>query len=766
MILYLKLDIACWYPLYMHKKIKSKYLKYLLVALGVFLIAAVLFLISVYLGAWGKLPSKSELADFQYQRASEVYTADSILIGKYYLYDRQPIGYSEFPQYLLDALVSIEDERFYRHSGIDYLSLMRVGFKTLLMQDQSSGGGSTISQQLAKNLYPRRARKKTNITVNKVKEMIIASRLEAIFSKDEILTHYLNTVSFGDNTFGIESASLKFFNKNTRQLAIEEASVLVGMLKATYGYNPRVHPEKSLARRNLVLNSMVKNDVLSAHEKDSLIAIPLKLNYRKYDHADGIAPYFREEVRKKLIQWVKSENENGKEYNIYTSGLKIYTTLNYKMQKMAEEAMEKHMAKLQKSFEDSYGNKAPWIRNTELVEKAVRATPHYKKLLQNNLTTSEIWDSLSQKRNMVLTDWSGDKTVNVSTIDSVQHYMKFLNTGSLAINSKTGAVYTWIGGVNFRHFKFDHVAQARRQVGSTFKPIVYTAALEKGIPPCAYFSASEVEYKNLKGWSPSNSGNKDEAYLNYSMEEALSKSVNTVAVKVLEATGIENVLVQAKKMGVFSKLPNQPSVALGTGEIYLNELAGVYASYVNQGKAVLPYLIERIANQNDSILVNFEPKRAKTRAFSKQTEQIMLEMMKSTINSGTAKRIRTAYKLNNDIAGKTGTTQNNKDAWFVALTPKLVHITWVGLDHHEIGFNSTSLGQGANAALPIFATWYQQLNKHKEFNTITKARFEKPNIFVRDQLNCEPVKRDGFFKRIFTNPNKKKRKTFKNKAIP
>ncbi|MFS4494083.1 transglycosylase domain-containing protein [Maribacter sp. 2308TA10-17] len=747
----------------MLKKIKSKYLKYALVAIVAFSVGVLLFVLSVYFGAWGKLPNKTELANFQYQQASEVYTADSVLIGKYYLYDRQPIAYTEFPKHLIEGLIAIEDERYYEHSGIDYPSVVRVGFKTILMQDQSSGGGSTLTQQLAKNLYPRRERKKTNITVNKVKEMIIASRLEDIFSKDEILTHYLNTVSFGDNTFGIESASLKFFNKKTKQLTIEEASVLVGMLKATHGYNPRVYPEKSRARRNLVLQSMVKNDFLSEAKKDSLTTIPLKLNYRKYDYTDGVAPYFREEVRKKLIKWAKSENEKGNEYNIYTSGLKIYTTLNYKMQVMAEEAMKKHMSKLQKSFEDSYGKKAPWIRNKELVEKAVKATPHYKKLLKNELSTSEIWDSLSQKRSMVLTDWSGDKTVNASTIDSVQHYMKFLNTGSLGMNPKTGAVHTWIGGIDFKRFKFDHVAQAQRQVGSTFKPIVYTAALETGIPPCAYFSAREVEYENLKGWSPSNSSKKDEAYLNYSMEQALSNSVNTVAVKVLEATGIENVLAQAKKMGVFSKLPNQPSVALGTGQIYLNELAGVYASYVNNGRAVLPYLIETITDQKDSILAQNEPKRAKNRAFSKQTEQIMLEMMKSTINSGTAKRIRSTYKLNNDIAGKTGTTQNNKDAWFVALTPKLVHITWVGLDNHEIGFKSTSLGQGANAALPIFASWYQQLNKQKEFNHITKARFEKPNPFVLDQLNCEPIKRDGFFKRLFTNPKKKKSKRFRNK---
>jgi penicillin-binding protein 1A len=474
-----------------------------------------------------------------------------------------------------------------------------------------------------------------------------------------------------------------------------------------------------------------------------------------------VAPYFREEVRKQLLKWSSAEKEKGNDYNIYTSGLKIYTTLDYKMQVLAEKAMQKHMSSLQNKFEKSYGKKAPWLVKKSIIDKAVEKTPHFKKLVKNGLSADEAWDSLATKHKITLSDWNGDKIIEASTIDSVKHYMKFLNTGSLSIDSKTGAVQTWIGGIDFKNFKFDHVAQSKRQVGSTFKPVVYTAALEMGIPPCAYFSAREIEYLNLKGWSPSNSGNKDEAYLNYSMEEALSKSVNTVAVKVLEATGIENVITQAKKMGVFSELPNQPSLALGTGEIYANELAGMYASYVNDGRAVFPYLIKNITNQKDSILTHFEPKRAKTSAFSKETRQIMVEMMKSTINSGTASRIRNTYKLNNAIAGKTGTTQNNKDAWFVALTPKLVHVTWVGLDNHEIGFKNTSMGQGANAALPLFALWYQDLNKDKSFDHITKAQFEKPNIYVRAQLNCEPVKRDGFFKRLFTNPEKKKSKKFK-----
>ncbi len=738
-------------------------MRYVLIFLLGALTFLLLFVLSVRIGLWGKLPDTKELSDFKYQRASEVYSSDSVLIGKYYLFDRQPIAFEKIPEQLIEALVAIEDERFYDHSGIDYRSLFRVGLKTILMQDQSSGGGSTITQQLAKNLYPRRERKTTNIAVNKVKEMIIASRLEEIYSKEELLTHYLNTVSFGGNTFGIESASLKFFDKKAENLNLEESATLVGMLKATYGYNPRIFPERSLERRNLVLQSMYRNDFLSENEKDSISDIPLKLDYHEFDHDAGLAPYFREEVRKQLLKWTKSEEENGNGYNIYTSGLKIYTTLNSKMQVMAEEAMRTHMKALQKSFEKNYGKKAPWLTNKKIVEKAVRTTPHYKRLIAHGLDRKQAWDSLEQKRTMTLSDWDGDKKTEASVIDSVKHYLKFLNTGSLTIDAHTGAVQTWIGGIDYKNFKYDHVAQSKRQVGSTFKPFVYTAALETGISPCTYFSAQEVEYENLKGWSPSNTGGKEETYLNYSMEMALSNSVNTVAVKVLEKTGIENVISQAKNMGIFSTLPKQPSLALGTGEIYLNELAGAYASYVNNGKAVLPFLIKSISNQKDSILADFEPKRAKISAFSKETGQIMLEMMKSTINDGTASRIRSTYKLNNDIAGKTGTTQNNKDAWFVALTPKLVHVTWVGLDNHEIGFRSTSLGQGANAALPLFALWMQKMNRESEFNSITRARFPKPDVSVLRVLDCEPIKRDGFFKRLFKNPNKKKTKKFRSR---
>lgn len=742
-------------------KHKSRILKF--IGFGILGIVALslIFIGSIYVGLWGKMPSKKELSNFQYQIASEVFTADSVLIGKYYLYDRQPVAFSDFPEHLKQALIAIEDERFFDHAGIDFKSLVRVGFKTILLGDDSAGGGSTLTQQLAKNLYPRKERKRTNIVVNKIQEMIIARRLENIFTKDEILTNYLNTVSFGDNTFGIESAALKFYNSRTKNLNINQSATLVGMLKATYGYNPRLFPEKSMERRNLVLHAMHTNGYISEEQKKELLPKPLDLEYREFDYNAGIAPYFREEVRKEMLRWITAENENGTDYNIYTSGLKIYTTLNSKMQKLAERTMMEHMAKLQIDFEKSYGKNAPWIKDKNLLEKIATKTVAYKKFKNAGLSHEQIIDSLSNNiRKQTFRSWKGEDEVNASTMDSIRHYTRFLNTGSLAVDPNNGEILVWVGGIDFKHYKYDHISQSKRQVGSTFKPIVYTAALEQGITPCTYFSAQEVAYNNLKGWSPGNAGDKDETYLNYSMEEGLSNSVNTIAVKVLERAGINNVLEMAEAMGISEKLPNEPSIALGTGEIKILELAQAYTSYVNNGKHIKPLLIKRITNKKDSVLAEFKSELSKNIAFSKDTGQMMIEMMKSTVNTGTASRLRSSYGLKNDIAGKTGTTQNNKDAWFVALMPNLVHISWVGMDQHEIGFNTTSLGQGANAALPLFARWMQELNKNKAFNPLTKASFPKPSGNVIESLDCEPVKRDGFFKRLFKNPNKKKTKKF------
>ncbi|MFD1095874.1 transglycosylase domain-containing protein [Salegentibacter chungangensis] len=730
-----------------------------LIALGL------LFFASIYFGAWGKLPTSVELKELEQNKATQVLAKDGELIGKFYIYDRQPINYDQFPEHLIEALIATEDARFYEHDGIDNRSLLRVFFKTILLQDESSGGGSTITLQLAKNLYGRKDYGAFGIVINKVQEAIIAKRLEEIYSKKEIITLYFNTVPFSDNTFGIESASMKFFNKHTKDLSLEEAAVLVGMLKASHYYNPRIFPERSRLRRDVVLVQMGKYDYLTEAQVEDAKNTDLILDYKSYSHNKGLAPYFREQVRKdvsKILDTLK--NKDGKKYNIYRDGLIVQTTLDYEMQKLAEEAMYEHMSELQQQHEKSYGKYAPWIRNKKIVEDAVKKTSAYQNLQKEGLSEAEIMKELKKTRPVELFDYEGTETRNVSVIDSVTHYLKFLNSGMLSVEPSTGKVRAWVGGIDFRYFQYDHVSQSKRQVGSTFKPIVYTTALEQGIEPCTYFSGREVTYD--EGWTPSNASSEEtDPDMNYNMETALSNSMNTIAVKVLMRAGINNVIRQAQEMGINSELPAVPSIALGTASIKLEELAEAYTSFVNQSRPSKTFYITRIKDGNGNLLAEFEPQVKSERAFSETNRQIMIEMLKSTVNKGTAARLRSRYGLRNDMAGKTGTTQDNKDGWFVGITPKLVTVTWVGSDDHRIGFRNTAIGQGANSALPIFARLMQKMNQDGRFNEITGARFRSPSTEVRELMDCEAQKRDGFFKRLFggSEDNRKPEKKEKKK---
>ncbi len=721
-----------------------------------------IFYFSIYFGAWGSMPSKKEISEIQLHKATEILSSDGRLLGKFYVDDRQPIAYSSIPKHLINALIATEDTRYYEHHGVDYRSFFRVFFKSILLGDKSSGGGSTISQQLAKNLYPRKNYGKFGIIVHKIRESIIAGRIEEVYSKEEVLRQYLNTVPFSDNTFGIESASKKFFSKSTKELTINESAVLIGMLKASHNYNPRLFPKRSKERRNTVLTQMAKYHYLNEKELTQLLSDSLVLKYQNFGHNQGLAPYFRTQIRKDLDIWCsKHKAPDGKPYNTYTSGLKIHTTLDYEMQKLAEMATSTHLQKLQKEFEKDHGKNAPWLHGTKLVAKALIKTKAYQKLKKKGYKSRQILDSLSVPHDIELFDWSGKKVVKVSTIDSIRNYLKFLNAGMIAIEPKTGAVRSWVGGINHEYFQFDHVNQSRRQVGSTFKPIVYTAALENGIHPCAHIPASKVTYKNMKNWAPSNSSSIDPK-LRYSLKAALSQSINTIAVKVLEDTGIKRTTEMAQKMGISSAIPQVPSMALGTAELSLKELARAYTSYVNNGKPSTPYYITRIEDAKGTLLEEYKPKIATERAFSESTRQTMLQYMKATINQGTATRIRKKYKLRNDIAGKTGTTQDNKDGWFVAIMPKLVIATWVGTDDYQIGFRSTKYGQGAHAALPITALLLQEMNKNSYFDDITKAKFEKPSKNVLAKLNCPDTSQEHFLKRLFINPEKNKVKQYRS----
>ncbi|MGY5849445.1 penicillin-binding protein 1A [Salegentibacter sp. F14] len=732
-------------------KIKnSPRIKLGLIIIGSLIAVGILFLASVYFGAWGKLPSTKELSELQQSRATQVLSSEGELIGKFFIDDRQPVKYEEFPQHLINALIATEDVRFYNHSGIDYRSLLRVFFKSILLQDDSAGGGSTISLQLAKNIYGRKDYGILGIVVNKFQEFVIAKRLERAYDKDEIIRLYFNTVPFSDNTFGIESASMKFFGKPTSELNLEESAVLVGMLKASHYYNPRIFPERSKQRRNVVLSQMEKYNFISEEREKQAQETELVLNYKNYGHDKGLAPYFREQVRKEVSKILDTlKNKDGKKYNIYRDGLIVHTTLNYRMQQLAEESMKEHMAVLQQQHEKSYGETPPWKRNKKILQDAIRSSKPYKNLKEEGLSEDEIMTELEKTRPIELFEHNGAVTKTASIKDSIAHYLKFLNSGMLAVDPGTGAVQAWVGGIDYRYFQYDHISQSKRQVGSTFKPIVYSAALENGIEPCTYFSAREVTYAG--GWRPENSGNQEkDPHMNYNMKEALSKSMNTIAVKVLMETGIGNVINQARKMGIDSEIPAVPSIALGTASMTLAELTTAFTPFANNGKYSEPFYITKIEDGSGNLLAEFKPKNNPSPALSETNRQVMVEMMKATVNEGTAYRLRGTYGLRNDIAGKTGTTQNNKDGWFVGMTPKLVTVTWVGSDDHRIGFRNTYIGQGANSALPVFGKLMQKMNAEPQFKEITQARFPVSSEVIA-MMDCEPEKRDGFFKRLFGN---------------
>ncbi|TXD81789.1 penicillin-binding protein [Subsaximicrobium wynnwilliamsii] len=739
-------------------KLKRSWLKWFFGIIGSGFLLLLLFWFSVYVGLWGKLPSKENLADIKQAEASILLDANEKLLGKYFIFDRQMVHYEDLPKHLVNALVATEDARFYEHGGVDYTSLFRVLFKSILLQDDSAGGGSTISQQLVKNLYGRPSHGWFTMPVNKIKEMIVAKRIEAVYSKKDILTLYLNTVPFSENTFGIESTSQKFFSTSTRNLSLSQAATLVGSLKASHSYNPRLFPERSQLRRDVVLQQMAVNGYIDETLQKKTNSEPLEINYRIFKHDDGMAAYFREKVRLDVVKILDSiKGPGGKTYDLYKDGLKIQTTLDIDMQRYAENAMQQHLEKLQKQFEDSYGSNAPWLKNEDLVTSRIQELDLYKALKKQKYSEAKIMDSLNTKGQYKLFRWEGDTIVNCTVIDSIKHGLQFLNTGFIALQPQTGAIKAYIGGIDYEYYKYDHVYKAKRQVGSTFKPIVYTAAIENGMDACSYLPVKAMTYTNEKDWKPTNSGTAEtDEHLNYSLEYGLSNSVNTIAVKVLEEVGIAKTIAQAEKMGISSELPKVPSLALGTAELSLLELASAYTSYVNNGRASVPFYITKIKDKNGNIIYAPEAKAALPEAFSEETRQIMVEMMKATVNKGTAQRLRSTYGLQNDLAGKTGTTQNNKDGWFVGVSPNLVMATWVGNDEHRIGFKSTGLGQGANSALPMVALFLKQMNGDSKFNAITQAKFENPSEAVIAALDCDPEKRDGFLKRLFTKERDQK----------
>lgn len=746
------------------KRIRNGAIKlaiYLLIGLISF---PVILLFSIKTGVIAKLPDREQLSTIQNFDASEIYSSDKILLGRYYIQNRTVLEYEQFSQHLLDALVATEDARFFEHHGIDFRSLIRVFFKTLLLGDRSSGGGSTITQQLAKNIYQRQEYPYFSMIITKFREMLIASELEDIYTKKEILTLYLNTVPFGENIFGVEAAGQRFFQKSAGKVNIQEAATLIGILKANNYYNPKNNPERALGRRNVVLGQMAKIALIETKDLDSLSVLPLKLNYKKIDQDDGLATYFREHVRLELKKLIPQISDSlGESFNLYTDGLKIYTTLDSRLQTYAEKAVSKHMKSLQQTFDAHWnGRSKPWENDNNIMKRALSQSFAYQRLKSSGISKDSINKLINLKKEIDVHSWSGKETHQMSTMDSIKFYLKFLNTGFLSVDPYTGQIKAWVGGINHRFFKYDHVKiNAKRQVGSIFKPIVYASALEQNISPCKYIKAEQKTYEE---WTPSNSGSEYEG--KYSFEGALTESVNTVSVKVLKKAGIENTISLAKDMGIRSSIPEVPSIALGTPSISLIEMVEAYCTFVNKGKHLKPYFITHIENKKGEIIWQ-QAKPPMEQVMSIATSQMMIEMLKNVVNSGTAIRLRNRYNLPNDVAGKTGTTQSNADGWFMAMTPRLVTGVWVGGEYPSIHFRSTALGQGANMALPIYAIYQQQINRNNEFRQIAKAQFPVPPASVRRELDCDPFKGDGdFWKKLFKRIEKEEINKIALEPIP
>lgn len=681
-------------------------------ALVLFLLGC-LFFIMVFLGILGPVPSKKQLHVINNPVASEVYSADGKLLGRYYIENRSNVSYDEISPNVINALIATEDARFYEHRGIDEIALLRVLVKSILLQKNSSGGGSTLSQQIAKNLFPRVNYGPLSMPVNKIRESIIAYRLERIYSKEEILSLYLNTVPFAENVYGIEVAAERFFSKSPENLDVDEAAVLIGMLKANNYYNPRTHPERAKDRRDVVIDQMAKYQYISNEQAEKYKEKPLKLKYRVISYNQGPAPYLLEKLRPELLKWCENNtNKSGEKYNLYTDGLKIKTTIDYNLQYYAELAVKEYMKNLQKVFDNHWKyrdifKEEPEIIGSALARLGAKATP----------------EKLKEKVHIQLFTWDGIEDTNLSRLDSLKHYLKLLNAGFIAMQPETGELKAYVGGIDFRYFKFDH-ATAPRQTGSAFKPLVYLAALENGVAPDKYFVNQLKVYDEYQDWTPRNSHDEYGGY--YSMKGALAKSLNTVSVEILLEAGIGRTIDLAKDFGISTDLPDYPSLALGVASVSLEEMVEAYAGIANGGIPVKEHCLVEISDSKDNELDKFQYENSNDHVASPENCRAVIHMMEAVVDSGTGQGIRTVYGLNNDFAGKTGTTQNNSDGWFIGITPDLVAGCWVGADDPRVHFRTTTYGQGAYMALPIVGKFYSKMYSDPKFALSKYNTFTEP----------------------------------------
>ncbi|GAB3202828.1 penicillin-binding protein 1A [Pontibacter aydingkolensis] len=698
-----------------------------------------------FLNLFGELPNLRTLENPKSELASELYSADNVMLGKYFRENRSPVDYEDLPDNLVNALVATEDVRFEEHAGIDPQAMLRVAAG--IITGNRKGGGSTLTQQVAKNLFDTRSDELNNGVLNgvpgigmlilKTKEWIMAVKLERSYTKREILTMYLNTVDFGSNAFGIKVAAKTFFNKKPQELEVQESAVLVGLLKAPTAFSPKFNPENSKRRRNTVLAQMVKYGFMPEEQFQQLKEEDIKLNYSVENQNIGLAPYFRTEASKFLLQWCR---ENG--YDLYSDGLKVYTTIDSRMQKYAEESMAEHMKGQQKLFFEHWKGRNPWVDrdNKEIKnfpEVAIKRTERYRRLnarFDGNQDSINYY--LNKKVPMRIFTWDGEKDVEMSPMDSLKYYKHFLQAGFMAMEPQTGHIKAWVGGVNYKHFKYDHVKQGIRQPGSTFKPFLYTAAIENGYYPCYEVIDAQVCVPLPDGnmWCPKNSDNKYSGQ-KFTLRKALAESVNSVSAYLVNKLGPETLVQTAKRMGISTALDPTPSLALGTSDVSLFDMVGAYGTFVNGGTWVEPNFITRIEDKHGNVIAEFAPKTVE--ALSEETAYLMVHMLKAAAEpGGTAYYgLRHRNGLKNEIGAKTGTTQNQSDAWFMGLTPNLVAGTWVGGEDRSIHFRTIALGQGNKLAMPVYGAFMQKVYADKSLD-LSKDAFPKPLAPLSVELDC------------------------------
>ncbi len=715
--------------------------------IGILTVVALFWLIAI--GKMGYMPSFEELENPNSSLSTEVISTDKQVIGKFYLQNRSNIAYENINANLKNALLATEDIRFFDHTGVDLRALLRV-LKGLVGRE-GGGGGSTVTQQLAKNLFPRERLSKLQLIFRKLKEWIIAVKLERSYTKEEIMAMYFNTVPFNDNAYGIKSAAYVYFGKATDSLKIEEAAVLVGMLKAPSQYNPRSRAGASLQRRNVVIDQMYNYKFITRAQRDSLFKLPIKLNFHPDTQNEGEAAYFREYLRMWMKDWCEAHRKpDGSKYNIYKDGLRIYTTIDSRLQRYAEEAQREHLREMQEKFFSSWKGKDPWKDFPTEWQAIYSHCPEYIDLKNQGKTEAEIDAVLKKpgKRRVFSYDAAGEKDTLISVYDSIRYHRMILQNGFLAVDPESGFIRAWVGGTNYKYFQYDHVnINTKRQIGSTFKPFVYTVAIrDKGYSPCfqvpnqpVTFEKTDPRFGLLEDWTPKNSDGKYGGML--TLRKALANSINCVTAYLMHEIGPESVVKLVQTMGIKSEIPVQPSICLGSADVSLIEMVGAYTTYANKGTHVEPLFVTRIEDRNGNVLQDFVAN--KNEALDEQTNYVMTEMLRGVVLGGTASRLRYRWKLMNDIMGKTGTTQNYSDGWFIGLTPDLIAGSWVGCDDRYIRFHSMENGQGASTALPIWAKFFQKvytdsLNFKSEINP--EHRFEPPAEHINIELDCGKFK--------------------------